>query len=494
MRTSAPKLWIILFCVIKHTELSDIDAKITYAEFGAGLNLSCNCFSKNTGSQIKRWCDNDGLIKESGDDWGPKLFNGGEILKIQSVRNLDKNITYECRVVGQNGSEEHCQKYTVQAFRCRPNTESIEPENKTNLELGDSPMFTCKQYFACNKVNEVHSVSMRTKAKRSRVLPCIVSDHGLTHDCKLQILNIAAEDFGKAVQCVVNDSGIISVYEAFPFKKEKIVNLRQPSEIIIALSVIFVMIILLAIIVIKVCFCNQKYKSKCKCLSPLDYFNSEYKNNPQILVYSVLEEDDLLSTRLFSLNELLQDFYKYKTYDKDIKEGENIIGAFSELAKESLALIIVVDVGLLKKDEDYKNKFTNVLNSDAAKGKCRIRPYYTSVLYNYENCCEFQGGIKECYQKNDLEKKFVSFDIKGNQTDVEKVIMKKLKKRLPPISASDRASKSKHNCISKVTSNGNYKSCESANFSVNKTPNSCPDYSRMESYMSSTSETPLFIS
>lgn len=490
MRTSALKLWIILFCVIKPTELSDVDTKITYAEFGTGLNLSCNCLSINARNQKKRWYDDNGLIEDADDDWGPKLFNGREILKVQSVRNLNKNITYECRAVGQNGSKEVCQKYIVQAFKCRPNKESIEPENRTNVEIGNSAWFTCKQYFACDRVNEFKSVSMRTEAKNSKVIPCSVSDHGLTHECKLQVLNITEEDFDKAVQCVVNDSGIISVYEAYLFKKEKIyINLLEQPEIIIPASLGVLLSVLIPVALLWKCvFLNQKYKSKYKFLSPLDCFNSDYKKTPQILVYSVLEEENLLSTRLSSLNDLLQDF-EYKTFDKDIKEGENIIRAFSDLANESLALIIVVEVCLLKNDEEYKNKFSNLLKSDAARGKCRIRPYYISVLYNHENCCEIQSSIKECYKKTGLEKKFVGFNLKGNQTDVEKVITEKLKKRLP----LNPASESRHTYNSKLTTNGNYKSCASTDCSVNMVSNSYPDYSRMESYMSSNSETPLFI-
>lgn len=45
------------------------------------------------------------------------------------------------------------------------------------------------------------------------------SNYRLKQTCELQISNLIEEDFGRAVKCVVNDSGQVSILQAFPFKK-----------------------------------------------------------------------------------------------------------------------------------------------------------------------------------------------------------------------------------------------------------------------------------
>ncbi|XP_061171894.1 uncharacterized protein LOC133181395 [Saccostrea echinata] len=213
---------IAFFCaIIFNTPVAGLGGIIRYVEFTTQVELNCGCLSEDGLNKSKRWYKNGSLIKISKDDWGPLLVNNDKTLLVQSVRNLKKNITYECRVVQGDGSENLCKSYTVKAFHCRHHTETIEPQNVTNLVVGDSPVFTCKHYFACDKVNEDHSVSMRTKAKHIGNISCTISDQRLTHECKLQIRNITEEDFGKTVQCVVNDSGIIFVHDAFPIKRGK---------------------------------------------------------------------------------------------------------------------------------------------------------------------------------------------------------------------------------------------------------------------------------
>lgn len=47
--------------------------------------------------------------------------------------------------------------------------------------------------------------------------------------CELRIPDLIEEDFGRAVKCVVNDSGRVSIFQAFPFKKSKSLYLAKQT-------------------------------------------------------------------------------------------------------------------------------------------------------------------------------------------------------------------------------------------------------------------------
>jgi hypothetical protein len=50
---------------------------------------------------------------------------------------------------------------------CEIESEFIEPENVTNVKVGDSPEFTCKRFFSCDQVNEDKSVTMIFEAQNT---------------------------------------------------------------------------------------------------------------------------------------------------------------------------------------------------------------------------------------------------------------------------------------------------------------------------------------
>ncbi|XP_062585760.1 uncharacterized protein LOC134247401 isoform X2 [Saccostrea cucullata] len=277
---------MIVFFFAIFTPAATGSGDIRYVEYTTQVKLNCDCLSKDSLSKSKRWYKNGSLIEIiSKDEWGPLLVDNGDTLLVQSVQNLKENITYECRVVLGDESEHVCKSYIVKAFQCRHHSESIEPQNLTNLAVGDSPVFTCKHYFSCDKVNENHSVSMKTYAKHRENLPCTISDHGLTHECKLKIKNIAEDDFGKTIQCVVNDSGIISVHEAFLIKRESSTITFQhnvPALPVILLVFITLVVVSACIVIILNCYIKKQKPPPCSTFPNKDQkdYQCAYHINP----------------------------------------------------------------------------------------------------------------------------------------------------------------------------------------------------------------------
>ena len=94
----------------------------------------------------------------------------------------------------------------------------------------------------------------------------------------------------------------------------------------------------------------------------------------------------------------------------------------------AVALIIMVDVHKLTTEQEYKNSVNNLLKSDAAKGKTKIWPYYTTVLYVHKDDCDKNGD--SCRIGDRSQVKIFSLELKDGE-DMERTI-EKLRKRLPP--------------------------------------------------------------
>lgn len=389
------------------------------------LELGCGCSSNQnvTLVWIKHTSDNVTIVQSANDLWDPKLINRNEILLWQKV--TEDGTSYTCLSQHTNGSTVICGSYAVKMYDCE-DSRTIEPENVMNLDVGGSATFTCTQHFPCDNFSDHHSVTMTTEIKNHNVR-CSVSNYRLKQTCELQISNLIEEDFGRAVKCVVNDSGQVSILQAFPFKKE-INTLTESGSSLIMPIVLPVSSILLVILLLVVFYkrCNYTLQSK------YPIFNLHKEKNRKVMVYTFNDED--WKEELPLLEKLLEDYVTATIHD--VKPGQNILEGFSEEAKTCVAILIVVDVRSLAQDESYKNRFHNLLKCDAVKGKSGILPCYTTILYVHQSCHEYT------YAKDKQEKKFYSIDIKHKE---DAKIKRKLLKRLPKkSSASEVQSKNSY--------------------------------------------------
>ncbi|XP_048747047.2 uncharacterized protein LOC125659417 isoform X2 [Ostrea edulis] len=488
MRKCMQTIWMAVFYMITLTWMPVIDCKVEYAEYGSQKKLKCGCIDDEI--QTRLWYMDGALLivdEHPEDNWAPDLLYENETLRLQIYgrkKYYIGNVTYECIAILRNGSKLFCGSYTIKAYDCKIDSEWTKPKNMTDLVEGASVKFTCEYFFHCDKVNDTDkSVSIISSARNTN--SCDVSENGLKHECRLKILSITDEDFSKPVQCIVTDGGHVSVYEAFLIKRDKEMVTQISETYIIILVLIMLFVVFLVIGWCLICICrSKKLKRKYKCLSVLDNCHSgkDHKNNHQVLVYSVNEEDDLLTTKLSFLQCVLKN-YELATYNESIVPGKNKTEAFSELASRCVALIIVVVVDKLSEDEDYRNKFNNILKSKVAKGQCCVRPYYTSIFYVHSECCKFKNGSSSCVKKTNEEKNFVYFDICDSQWDVKK-ITEKLRKRLPPRNKPNATCKGNVNALEQ--SNGSYDSFSSLSSDNYQQTN----YSRMESVTSCSSSTP----
>ncbi|XP_056004794.1 uncharacterized protein LOC125659417 isoform X4 [Ostrea edulis] len=441
MRKCMQTIWMAVFYMITLTWMPVIDCKVEYAEYGSQKKLKCGCIDDEI--QTRLWYMDGALLivdEHPEDNWAPDLLYENETLRLQIYgrkKYYIGNVTYECIAILRNGSKLFCGSYTIKAYDCKIDSEWTKPKNMTDLVEGASVKFTCEYFFHCDKVNDTDkSVSIISSARNTN--SCDVSENGLKHECRLKILSITDEDFSKPVQCIVTDGGHVSVYEAFLIKRDKEMVTQISETYIIILVLIMLFVVFLVIGWCLICICrSKKLKRKYKCLSVLDNCHS----------------------------------------------GKDKTEAFSELASRCVALIIVVVVDKLSEDEDYRNKFNNILKSKVAKGQCCVRPYYTSIFYVHSECCKFKNGSSSCVKKTNEEKNFVYFDICDSQWDVKK-ITEKLRKRLPPRNKPNATCKGNVNALEQ--SNGSYDSFSSLSSDNYQQTN----YSRMESVTSCSSSTP----
>lgn len=382
------------------------------------LELHCGCSSNDNVTLI--WIKNTRSSMtvvqnaESDDIWGPRLISRNEILLLQKVYR--DNTSYTCLSQQADGSTVICGYYAVKMYDCE-DSRTIEPENVTNLDVGGSASFTCTRYFPCDNFNDYHLVTMTTEIKNHYV-HCSVSNYRLKQSCELRIPNLIEEDFGRAVNCVVNDSGRrVSIFQAFLFKKEKniIQTEADPNYTVIGLSVILA---LLGISLVVHVF-YRKYKYSLQSKYPIFNFNKE--KNRKVLVYTFNEED--WKTELPLLGKLLEDYETATIHD--VKPGQNILEGLSEEAEKCVGLLIVVDVMSLIRVESYQHKFHNLLKCKAVKGKSGIQPCYTTILYVHQGCHEYT------YAKKKLEEKLIySIDIKDKEdTNFKRELLKRLPKK-----------------------------------------------------------------
>lgn len=424
------------------------------------LELHCGCSSLQNVTLIwlKHTSKSVTIVQNTDDYWGPKLMSRNEILLLQKV--VKDNTSYTCLSQYANGSTVICGYYAVKMYDCQ-DPRTIEPENVTNLDVGESATFTCTQFFPCENFSDYHSVTMTTSIKKHSV-SCSSSNYRLKQTCQLQIANLIEEDFGRAIKCIVNDSGQVSVFRAFPFKKEKIIHQVKITDspfFAVGLSVGVVLLVILSVLVIinKKC----KYRLQSKYLFMNMCHESFKEMNRKVLVYTFNEED--WKTEIPLLEKVLED-YETATI-QDVKAGQNITEGYSDEAESCVAILIVADVRSLVQDEGYKKRFDNLLKCSAVKGKSGIMPRYTSILYVYEI------GHEYTYSKSNLEKKFISIDIKDKD---DAKIKREICKRLPSKKKGVSEVRSKNSCSTFVIDNPG--------------PLSTQCYNRMES---TTSSSPL---
>lgn len=422
------KLLYFIWLVYQGVAVKTIDVVEKPVKKYEDLELHCGCSSiQNVNSLmwIKHTSNNVMIVQNADDVWGPKLISRNEILLLQKVTR--DNTSYTCLSQHANGSTVICGYYAVKMYVCE-DSRTIEPENVTNLDVGGSASFTCTQYFKCNNFSDLHFVTMTTEIKNHNV-HCSVSNYRLKQTCELRIPDLIEEDFGRAVKCVVNDSGQVSIFQAFPFKKK--INIVQKaadsSSITLVLMIVIVGVLLLGVV-------GVIFKCKYRLQSKYLIFNMRHVSykvkNGKVLVYTFNEED--WKRELPLLGKLLEDYDTATIHD--VKPGQNILEGFGEEAEKSVALLIVVDVMSLAQDETYMNRFHNLLTCDAVKGKSGIMPCYTTILYRYVH--------EYTYAKKKLEKKFYSIDIKDKE---DAKIKRDLLKRLPQKSSvSDVHSKNSY--------------------------------------------------